>query len=225
MKSIKFLSITLFLVIISSCIKEKKEIEDPNISSEVFKKKNVEEILVTLNQRQIIDSLDLSNQNLDVLPDLSKYQIKVLNISYNYLDSIPLNYLPKKIEKLKANNNRIKLFEIFNSAKSFGLDLKSNNTKINLNEIDLSYNKLTNFNISFLDQNCKLEKINISNNELVQIQISCSSVRYLNISNNIKLSNEIDIDINIDTIIRNNIKNNLPIKKLLPKPRERKPVY
>src|SRR5690606_16425610 len=114
-----------------------------------------------------------------------------------------LNFLPKKIEKLKASKNNIKQFGIFNGAKSFGMDSKLNNSEVNLKEIDLSNNKLISFNLTILDKKCQLKKANLSNNELIQIQINCSSLDYLNISNNINLSNEIDVDIKIDTIIRN----------------------
>ena len=122
------------------------------------------------------------------------------------------------VQILKSSNNSIKSFGIFNGAVSLKIDSQFNNSKINLIEIDLSNNKLTNFNLTILDEKCKLKRLNLSNNLLNQIQINCKEVEYINISNNPNLSNIVDFDLDIDTIIRTNIKNDLPLERQYVKP-------
>lgn len=225
MKKIIFLYCVFFLSTFNSCKDEKKELKETDLLVKDKKNESIHDIILNLNHNKTIDYLDLSNKNMDVLPDLSRYRIKKLNISFNNIDTLPLNKFPKELEKLNASNNKITNFEIFNASKSFGLNSKLNNKNINLAEIDLSNNKLKNFNIVIIDEQCILKKVNIANNDLAGIQIYCTSLQFLDISNNKNLSNELDMNIDIDTIIRKNIKNNLPLRRLLPKAREKKPVF
>ena len=217
MKSIKYLLSILILTVTISCKNQNNKAEEVKKIDNEKKVENIDFILSKLDNNQMIEYLDLSNKNMVDMPNLSLYCIKKLDISNNEIDTIPLNKLPKKLEKLNASGNRIKNFGIFNASKSFGLDLKLNNSNLNLKEIDLSNNKLKSFNISIIDEPCNLKKVKIDNNDLLEIKIYCDGIQYLDISNNKNLSNKLDIDINIDTIIRNNIKNNLPLERLMPK--------
>jgi hypothetical protein len=224
MNKLIFIRYAAIFILLNSCNQQEKKGNNFDSSKEIPKNRTVKEIISKLDSNIPIDALDLSHQGLLQLPDLSSYSIKKLNISGNKLDTIPLSLLPKNLEKLDASKNNIKQFGIFNGAKSFGLDAKLNYSEVNLKEINLSYNKLISFNLTILDNKCQLKKANLSNNELIQIQINCAGLHYLNISDNINLSNEIDVDTTIDTIIRNNIKNNLPLKRIMPWPREKKPI-
>jgi len=189
-------------------------------SKEVIEKPiTVTEILVSLDQKDTITFLDLSNKKIDSLPDLSKYIITKLDISNNNLDSISVEKLPKSIKILIATNNQIKSFKSLNYEGSL---LKYKNSDLNLEEIDLSYNKLKNISIAVSDSKlngkaCKLKKVNVSNNDLNTISFG-GDLNYLDISNNPKIMPDVFFEVEkIDTLIQNNNLNKIKTKRI-PKP-------
>jgi len=121
MKSRKLISLVLLVLFLTvvSCLHDKKPTEDAEvdlkeINHPVAEKKNVTEILSKLKIEDTTQFLNLSNLNLKNLPDLSKYSIERLDISYNELDTIPLSFLPKKLKKLICTNNNLKFFRSYN---------------------------------------------------------------------------------------------------------------
>lgn len=108
--------LVLFLMVVS-CFQDKKssgkgEVDLKKIKDTVSEKRNVAEILSKLKIKDTMESLNLSNLNLKILPDLSKYNIKRLNISHNELDTIPISFLPKNLKKLICTNNNLKFFRL-----------------------------------------------------------------------------------------------------------------
>lgn len=205
----------LLILLLISCKKEEK-IVPKQIIQDVKKEKSIVEILSELNKKDTIKYLDLSHKNLENLPDLSFYKIESLDLSFNNLDTIPLSKLPLTLKKLKCTNNQLTNFGLYYSTKAMGLKKDYNNSSINFEELNLSYNRLKHFNYNYRDEKSNLRKVIISNNELFQIQISTKTLNYIDISNNKKLSNIVDFDLKIDTIIRNNIKNDLPLELDIP---------
>lgn len=203
------------LVSLISCKKEEKSISKP-IVLEMRKEKTVGEILSELSTKDTIHHLDLSNKGIDSLIDLSSYKIESLDLSFNNLDTIPLSKLPLTLKKLKCTNNSLNNFGLFYSAKALALKKNYNNSTINFEDINLSFNKLKHFNYNFRDEKSNLKKVNVSNNELIQIQLNAKTLNYINISNNPNLSNIVDFNLKTDTIIRNNIKNDLPLERDTP---------
>lgn len=212
MKYILFLTTILLL----SC----KKNENLKNSIEVIEEtKSVTEILGTLNKKDTITFLDLSNKKIDSLPDLSEYIIIKLDLSNNNLDSISAEKLPKGIKTLIATNNQIKSFKSLNYE---GFLMKYKNSNLNLEEIDLSFNKLENISIAVSDAKlhgkaCNLKKVNVSNNNLNTISFG-GDLKYLDISNNPKIMPDVFFEVEkIDTLIQNN--NPYKIKtKRIPKP-------
>jgi hypothetical protein len=207
----------IFFIYLVSCKKEsnqRTEIEKTNEIVTLKKEKNIDVIINNLSKNDTIEFLDLVDFQLDELPDLSEFFIKKLDVSYNNLDSIPVEYLPRKLESLKCTNNRLRVFKLHNGTSS------SNNTELNLHEINFSNNKLESFNYAVRDKKniydfCHLKRINLSNNNLKYVSIDCNRVSFLNISNNPRLSNVFNFNINsIDTILRKNIGNDLPLEKI-----------
>ena len=130
-----------------SCKKEEHKISLKAINKE----KSVSEIISELNKSDTISHLDLSHKKLDSLPDLSKFMIKSLNLSYNNLDTIPLNYLPLTLKKLNCSNNNLTQFIARNYKNCYIPELKTyHNSDLNLEEINLSYNQLKNVIIKTL---------------------------------------------------------------------------
>lgn len=230
MKSRKLINLVMLVLFLTavSCFQDKKplekvEVDLKEINNPVAKKKNLTEILSNLKIKDTIAFLNLSNLNLKKIPDLSKYNIKKLDISHNKLDTIPLSFLPKNLKKLICTNNNLKFFTSYNYINKKNI---YDNSELNLNEIDLSSNNLKSFNYTVRHKSLHLnsrdlKRINLSNNDLNYLSVNCDKVEYLNISNNKSLSNIFDFNISsIDTVLRNNIKNSLPLqmRKLSPIP-------
>jgi|GEM_PF-5717328 len=181
----------------------------------VSKPTTVVQILARLDTKGVVADLDLSHQQLKKLPDLSKYKIARLTISYNKLDTLPLNFLPKNLKKLICTHNKIRNFR---SYQYIGAPNKYDNSDLNLEEIDLSHNRLRSFHYTVRHQRlhlkeCQLKSANLSDNDLRYVSINCGNTRFLNLTNNKDLSNVFDFNIlGIDTVLRDNIKNKLPLK-------------
>lgn len=218
-KLINLMMLVLFLMVVS-CFQHKKpikkgEVDLKEINNPVAEKRDFTEILSKLKIKDTMEFLNLSNLNLKKLPDLSKYNIKRLDISHNELDTIPLRFLPKNLKKLICTNNNLKFFRLYNYVNKKNI---YDNSELNLNEIDLSSNNLKSFNYTVRHErlhlsSCDLKRVNLSNNNLDYLSVNCDNVEYLNISNNNSLSNVFDFNISsIDTVLRSNIKNKLPLQ-------------
>lgn len=152
--------------------------------------------LLLLAQDSIIDTYDLSNDSIRLFPDLSKYKIKSLNLSYNLLDTFIVGFLPQKLEKLNLSHNQIQ-----------GDLTIGENSMPNLKELDVSYNKLESLDI--LES---LFRIIASYNDLTDIQFKHGNIYYLDISYNIHLSNHVGFyPAEIDTIIREGVADGKPL--------------
>ncbi|MDO3695790.1 hypothetical protein QVZ41_13150 [Wenyingzhuangia sp. chi5] len=163
--------------------------------------KSVEEIISKLNPLDTINLLDLSYKNIIELPDLSKFKVRKLDISHNNLDTLILKNLPKYLVNLDVSHNKLKKEYLFISPKSGCLDY--------IKQINLSNNEIEVIGFSFLRF---IERINVSNNKLHTIGLSDEKLKYLDISNNKKLSNIVNFfPTDIDTIIRDHIANDAPL--------------
>lgn len=80
----------------------------------------------------IYDFYDLSNQKLTEIPDLSEFTIKKLDLSYNNINKIDYQKLPRGIKSLNLSNNIFTGYFFFESEKI-----------ISLEELDVSYNNIT----------------------------------------------------------------------------------
>ncbi len=100
----KRLFFILILSFLSSCKTGNKK-DLPKIDS--LEKKTKLAKLLLLSPDSIIDTYDLSNDSITLFPDLSKYKIKSLNLSCNFLDTVIVGFLPQKLEKLNLSHNQI----------------------------------------------------------------------------------------------------------------------
>lgn len=215
MRIYTWFALIIFLI---SCKKEEHTISLKPIKKE----KSVSEIISELNKSDTILHLDLSHKKLDSLPDLSKFLIKSLDLSYNNLDTIPLSYLPLTLKKLKCTNNNLTQFLARNYKNSYIPELKSyHNSDLNLEEIDLSNNQLKNVIIKTLsiEKNKILpKKIIVSNNKIENIGVN-DNINYLDISNNPNIKPEVLFDVEkIDTLIQTNNPKKIVTKRLSPPP-------
>ncbi|MDO4729346.1 MAG: hypothetical protein Q4B43_10150 [Bacteroidota bacterium] len=135
------------------------------------------EQLYLLPKDSIYEFYDLSNDSIKKLPDLSEYAIKKLDLSYNQIDSLIQDRLPKNIEHLNLSNNLFK--------GRFFLDDFSKTLKY----MNLSGNKISDYNA-----NAFLIRLILSNNELKSVAFGNKKMNFLDLSNNPKLSNEVFFD-------------------------------
>lgn len=176
------------------------------------------EELLLLPTDTVMDYYDLSNDSIIDFPNLSDYTIKSLDLSYNQLDTVIVDFLPKGIITLNLSHNSF--CEIFRFIIDPQWQLHFDERKkmyedATIREIDLSHNKLTGIDIGF-----PLRKIVVSHNDIIYTDFSHGNIEYLDISHNPNLSNVVQFDPNvIDTIIRNNIANDkelIPSNRILP---------
>ena len=95
-----------------------------------------------------ITKINLSNKNLKILPDLSRFQfLEILNVSFNYLTTLPK--LNESIKELPILNKKIHIISVrFNNINTI-----RNNIAPNLTILDLGNNpiyELFNTNCIFL---------------------------------------------------------------------------
>jgi len=174
---------------------------------------SVSQILSRLNSRDTIDVLDFSHKNLKMLPDLSAYKVKKLNISYNDLDTLPMKNLPHYLVVLDASHNKIGKGLNFINVKWETKKIK-NNVSRHLREVDLSYNKLVGVTFYLSNAGAEIDRIVLSNNNLERLELDFSKkISYLDISDNTKLSNEVAFDLElIQNIRHDNIANDKPLE-------------
>lgn len=151
----------------------------------------------------VIETIDLSNQNLKKIPVLSPYNIKRVNLSGNDIRRIGHNemrYLPPTIEELNLSNCHIgagsksddRIYLYFYSEyhpKLKVLDISNNNIKTVL------------FPASAM-------RINAANCNLERVRYHVSKdkkLKYVNVSDNPNMDNTIGVPPeNVDTLIQNN---------------------
>lgn len=164
-----------------------------NIQNASFTGKQIK----NLNETVHYNSVNLSNQNLKEFPDLSRYNIKELDISDNNIVTFNSSLLPKGIEKIKISNNKL--------TGKFLIPLKD--SILNIKSMDISNNYLESVVI-----HCPLNKLNVSNNKLSHLDVNYRKMSYIDISDNKQLSNVVYFNPKkIDTIKSSNISSTKPL--------------
>lgn len=148
------------------------------------------EKLYLLPHDSVMAMYDLSNDSINVFPNLSSYSIKSLDLSANLLDTIIVDYLPKQLEQIYLSHN------LFKSS----LCLEENDIP-KLRELDMSYNRLESANIWL-----PLYKINLSHNDLTIACFNQKNLCYLDVSYNCNMPAEVCFEpTQIDTVIRDGV--------------------
>lgn len=176
------------------------------------RKIDTQEIVSRLSTNDTINLLDLSNQNLKEIPDLSNYKIRKLDISNNNLDSLLISNLPSFLCELDASNNNISNKLNFISVGNDEKKLKTNTSRY-LKKINLSHNRIE--GITFYMHESEIDSIILSNNNLTELNLYLKSkkINYLDISFNKNFSNIITFNPNhIKTIKAKNIANSEKLK-------------
>ena len=215
----------VLILLVSLLVSCKKEIETKTNLPKQEKEKSVSEILSNLSKTDTILKLYLSYKKLDSLPDLSKFKIITLDLSHNNLDTIPISKLPLTLRKLKCTDNKLIKFMMMNYKNSVIPELQPyHNSDLNIEEIDLSNNKLKVVTIKMLSiQKNKIlpKKIIVSNNKIENLAIN-DNIHYLDISNNLNINPEVLFAVEkIDTLIQTNNPKKLKTKRI---PRPKKPI-
>ena len=183
----------LIILLFASCLKNKNS-DDENVTDIRLSKL---EQLMLIPQDSVLDYLDLSNDSILEIPDLSSFRIRSLNLSYNKIDTLIVTSLPKDIEELDVSHNCLKSILYI-----------SHNDIPTLKRLDLSDNQLEEF-----ESSCSLlNKLDLSNNNLIKISLIDGNLEYIDISSNPRLSNIVDFPHQyIDTVICHNIANDEPV--------------
>ena len=149
-----------------------------------------------LSIRNTITDLDLSDQNLVSIPNLSSLKIYNLDLSNNNLDSLNTSYLPSTLIELNLSKNNLIYF-------------KHKHKQHNLEYLNLSFNNIENV---FMWQ-IPRSYLDLSNNELKYFSFirTYGFNPTLDVSNNEEFDNLVNFSPKVfDTILRENIKNNKP---------------
>lgn len=179
----KIYYVTLIFCLFFSCKgKDKKEVMPVLSTKELTKLEH----LFLLPPDSVIAAYDLSNDSITSFPDLSHYTIKSLDLSGNFLDTLITSFLPKKLERLNLSHNRYK-----------GELNIAENTIPYLKELDVSYNELRGTDIKE-----PLYRINLSHNDVKVIFFNHDSLRYLDVSYNLRLTSPVTFHPSkIDTVV------------------------
>ena len=206
MKTINTLLLSLLLF---SCTTSTKQSEEEIVEVKLTK---LEELLL-LPTDTVMNYYDLSNDSISEFPDLSSYMIKSLNLSYNQLDTIIVDYMPKDIVSLNLSHNVFEGILDFSIDPKYLLSFEERDKlydKYTIREIDLSYNDLTRIYITF-----PLRKIDVSHNDVTYINFSHKYIEYVDVSYNPNLSNVVSFSpMLIDTVIHNNIANDKKLRDI-----------
>ena len=203
----KTINLILLSLLLFSCTTSTKQSEEEIVEVKLTK---LEELLL-LPTDTVMDYYDLSNDSISEFPDLSSYTITSLNLSYNQLDTLIVDYMPKDIVSLNLSHNEFEgLFRL--SAYKKNMPWKEEQRlykESTIRELDLSYNRIQDIFIRF-----PLRRIIVSYNDLIDFYPNDDSLQYLDISHNYNLSNIVKVDFKkIDTIIRDSIANNEPFER------------
>lgn len=161
-----------------------------NSLDELFKLKIIQKIL------KRIEFLDLSNNFITSIPDLSKYtNILYLNVSFNNIDT---DIVDNNLLELSCQNNKIKSIcsnklTHLNASNNLITQIKIpqikfliiSNNKLNWIDsyVDLKYLDCVDNKISKIDNMLELEELYIANNNLISIK-NMNNLKILNCVNN-----------------------------------------
>ena len=179
-----FYVLTCFLLL--SCqVDKKSKVVDVSVSGKMTKL----ERLYLLSHDSILQSYDLSNDSITHFPNLSKYTINNLDLSGNLLDTLIIDFLPKKLERLNLSYNyykgKVKIYE---------------NTLPDLKE-DISHNELE---VIVIFE--PLQRIILSYNNFGLISLNHEHLHYLDVSYNSRLTQEVSFEpTQIDTVVREGV--------------------
>ena len=140
--TMKTINILLLSLLLFSCTTSTKQSEEEIVEVKLTK---LEELLL-LPTDTVMDYYDLSNDSISEFPDLSSYTIKSLNLSYNQLDTLIVDYMPKGIISLNLSHNELEGAFKFRLDPKYLLSFEERKKiyeKETLRELNLSYNKLT----------------------------------------------------------------------------------
>ncbi|CAF0931097.1 unnamed protein product [Brachionus calyciflorus] len=181
-------------------------------------KTNIKEIFVGSRNRSLLQELNLEDNQIEKLTILNLFNLKKLYLKNNKLKF--LNYKQnelKNLEYLNLNDNQINSIEqifFINLTNLSELYLSNNkldeNIKLNylykLIKLDISSNKFKTFSNDLIPHSLRLEYLDLSNNQIVFVNINISSLLYLDLS-----GNKIKTLANLRTIYLNHliISNNL----------------
>ncbi len=165
--------------------------------------KSLDELYSLPPQSTVIETIDLSNQNIKKLPALSPYNIKRVNLSGNDIRHINIDemrYLPPTIEELNLSNCHI------------GAGNKSNWRQYirfyseyfpNLKVIDISNNDIE--SILYPVSVTRLNAANCNAEKVYSYVGKEKKLKYVNVSDNPNMDNTIGIPPeNVDTLIHKN---------------------
>ncbi len=159
----------------------------------------------------LIEYYDLSNDSIKEFPNLSKYRIRSLNLSYNQLDTIIWEYIPQDLVSLNLSHNKLKGVLSLELPKEESLsfdEIRNQYLNLKIKSLDLSYNAINSFLTPFY-----LRRFNISHNKLNYLYLNCFEMEYLNISYNPHLGNTLDFSTSsVNTIVRDGITNDKSLK-------------
>lgn len=184
----------LLIICLFACkAADKNTALEENIPKELTKL----ELLFLLPQDSSLTAYDLSKDSIVSFPDLSEYTIYNLDLSNNLLDTVILEYLPQKLEKLNLSYNHYK-----------GNFRITQNTIPNLKEIDISYNNLNEIDIAE-----PLYRIIASHNDIKGIYLNHKNLYYLDISYNPNLPERVTFEpLKIDTVLHEGTANGKPLR-------------
>lgn len=169
-----------FVALLTSCRKATPEMTTAVKERQLTKLDS----LYLLPPDSLIDTYDLSCDSIFSFPDLSNYMIQTLDLSGNFLDTIIIEFMPRRIEKINLSNNKLKDWLILKDIPS-------------LTELNLSHNALRR-----VDIHLKLRRLILSYNDLEIIHFNHTAMQYVDVSYNTSLGKEVEFEPTmIDTVI------------------------
>lgn len=181
-KTLFFLSVFVLAV---SCVTNDKEDnkflllpqKQGSTICEMEKSKKLNNFLLS-GYKYKIDFLDLSNDSINIFPDLSSYTINRLDISQNLIDTLDWKKLPKELHTLNISNNRLK--ELYLGNLKIGLYHREAEPTTVIN-LYCSNNQINNLVIVGYP-----DTVLVNNNKLYNLRIyrTMRKMKFLNISNN-----------------------------------------
>lgn len=193
-----------FFFFFLSCVERQSKENEILIDTMVVVELSKLEHLLHMRTDSVMEYYDLSHDSLTVMPDLSEYIIKSLDLSYNHIDTLPVSRLPKGLKSLNISHNALRGFlNIIREAEtSLAIPI--------LHTIDISNNFLTEVRLAMPS----LKRVNISNNNIRYFEAGMTNYfyDYINMSNNPRLSNvALFKPSQVDTIIHDGIRNDEPL--------------
>ncbi len=177
--------------------------QDEKIVREEAAKDKVERILEALGDPLKVDTLVLSNMNLEEIPDLTRYSnLKYLDLSNNAIEHLNWKAIMMYRHHL-YNHKSLEYIDLSNNKIIKGIPFINSYDFPNLKGLNLSNNGLSKF---FIKGNGRLNTLDLSSNDLINVQIECQYIDSLNISNNAQLLNVV-----IDTLSIGYLKHSSPL--------------